>query len=97
MPITQFEPNRGQFSDLEVPAPGFPPSEVPLRAWFRQRHGRDATELEIGALMQAMAEREAPPRPEDPHPEPGGWRVEPPLNDTSPAPHGRGRGAERRG
>jgi hypothetical protein len=75
MPITKFASNPG--CAPELPAQGYPFSEQDLRDWFRLRYGFEASELELGALMDAMVMREDHPRPDEPRPEPGGWRVEP--------------------
>ena len=58
----------------ELPAVGFPPFEQPLSEWFRQKHRREPTELELGAIMAAMNERDAPEPRVDPKPDPEGWR-----------------------
>jgi hypothetical protein len=51
----------GSMKDMELPAPGFPASEQDLSDWFRTKHGREPSERELGALMAAMAQREATP------------------------------------
>jgi hypothetical protein len=60
-PQTQPAPLRAN----ELPAPGYPVSEEAVDHWFRQQHGRAPTELELGSIMGAMADRETTPR--DPH------------------------------
>jgi hypothetical protein len=77
MPITKFTTNPETPAMTELPAEGYPYSEPGLRAWFRKRHGREAMELELGALMSAMATRDDKAGPGEPRVEPGGWRVEP--------------------
>jgi hypothetical protein len=56
-----------------LPVPGYPASEQSLTAWFRETHGREPSELELGALMAAMAERAATPPLEGPEADPEGW------------------------
>jgi hypothetical protein len=75
MPITQFVSNPPLHEPVDIPAEGFPIGEEMLRKWFEDKHGREATELEIGTIMAAMSARESKyaPRPEDLW----GWRVEP--------------------
>jgi hypothetical protein len=82
MPLTKFMSNPGWVPDL--PAEGYPFSEHDLRAWYRLRYGREASDLEVGAMMDAMVLRQDHPGvlrqdhpgPDEPRPEPGGWRVE---------------------
>ena len=61
---------------LELPAAGFPPFEQPLTDWFRDKYRRDPTERELGAMMAAMNERDAPPPREGPKPDLKGWRTD---------------------
>ena len=61
---------------LELPATGYPPFEQPLTNWFRERYRRDPTERELGALMTAMNERDAPPPREGPRPDLEGWSTD---------------------
>ena len=68
---------------LELPARGYPPYEQPLTDWFRQKYRRDPTERELGALMAAMNERDAPPPREGPKPDLEGWSTD---VSTPPAP-----------
>jgi hypothetical protein len=58
---------------MRLPVAGYPASEQSLTAWFREMHGREPSELELGALMAAMAERVATPPLEGPQAEPEGW------------------------
>lgn len=44
-----------------LPAKGYPNSSEALREWFRRNHGREASELELGELQDALARREATP------------------------------------
>lgn len=83
MPISQFTTNPG--SPMELPAEGYPYSETGLRDWFRHKYAREATELELGALMAAMATRDDKAGPGEPRPEPGGWRVDPVAPVTKPS------------
>ena len=76
MPITQFTPNPAPTTDLELPAPGFPFAEQELRAWFLRKYGREASSLEIGALMEAMAAQDEPDGTKG-RQIGWGWRVEP--------------------
>ena len=43
---------------LELPAPGYPYSQEALRTWFRSTYSRVPSERVLGALMNAMAQRE---------------------------------------
>jgi hypothetical protein len=44
---------------LELPAQGYPPSAEAVDDWFRKQHGRAPTDQEVGAIIGAMAQREA--------------------------------------
>jgi|HubBroStandDraft_5_1064220.scaffolds.fasta_scaffold1067746_1 hypothetical protein len=49
-------------ADLNVlPAAGFPIAADAVNHWFRQRYHRLPTEQELGAIMNAMAQRETTP------------------------------------
>ena len=43
---------------MQLPAEGYPISAEALRKWFRRTHGREATEIEIGELQDAMTRRD---------------------------------------
>ena len=78
MPVTRFTSNPPPPEGIELPAEGFPFAEQELRGWFRHRYARDASSLEIGALMAAMAARDA--KPGERKSQLWGWRVEPADN-----------------
>ena len=61
----------------ELPAPGYPVSEEAVDRWFREHRGRAPTDLELGAILGAMADREATPPCDGPKSEPGGRSVPP--------------------
>lgn len=46
---------------MDIPAEGFPFSADAVTLWFRDRHGRDPGAAELGAILNAMADREATP------------------------------------
>ena len=60
----------------ELPATGYPPFEQPLTDWFRERYRREPTDRELGVLMAAMNERDAPPPRDGLKPDPEGWRTD---------------------
>lgn len=66
----------------ELPAEGYPIAEVAVTDWFRGRYGRAPTERELGAVMGAMAQREATPPRRGPDADPQGWAVFPPAPAT---------------
>jgi len=61
---------------MELPVEGYPEGAEAVREWFRKRHGREASAEELGAILNAMAMRDATP-PRDPHATPSetGWRI----------------------
>lgn len=61
----------------DLPAPGYPYSEQALTAWFRRSYGRPPYARELGALMNAMARRDATSPHEGPEPDPHGWETKP--------------------
>src|SRR4051812_24228402 len=83
MPITRFVANPPSPDRIELPAKGFPFAEEALREWFRGKYHREASCLEMGTLMSAMAARDDargdPPATgqTEPSNELWGWRVEP--------------------
>jgi hypothetical protein len=62
---------------MMLPAKGYPVSEQSLTEWFRQTHAREPTALEIGALMAAIAQRDATPPHEGPEVDLQGWSTTP--------------------
>jgi hypothetical protein len=46
-------------TEVELPARGYPPSEEAVSNWFGGRFGHELTELELGVIIGAMAQREA--------------------------------------
>ena len=54
---------------MKLPAEGYPISSEALREWFRRTYGREASEVELGELEDAMARRESkePESPSSPH------------------------------
>ena len=67
---------------LELPVEGYPISAKAVAEWFERRHGRQPSELELGDIMLAMAQREAT-APVEMAPDLEGWQVGP---ESSP-PH----------
>jgi hypothetical protein len=61
----------------ELPAPGYPVSEEAVEYWFRGRYGCAPTEQEIGAIIGAMAQREATPPRRGPDASAHGWVMGP--------------------
>lgn len=66
----------------ELPAPGYPVAEQAVEHWFREQYGRSPTEQEIGAIMGAMAQREATPPHRGPDAFPQGWVTGPAAPPT---------------
>jgi hypothetical protein len=60
--------NNPEDRPMQLPADGYPISAEVLREWFRRTYGREANDIEIGELQDAMARRDeskpeaAPPR-----------------------------------
>ena len=42
-----------------LPAEGFPVSTEAIREWFRRAYGHEASEFELGEILQALARRES--------------------------------------
>ena len=61
---------------MELPVAGYPISEEAVVNWFQETHGRAPSELETGAIMDAMARREAAAPAEIPASDPQGWRTD---------------------
>jgi len=58
---------------MQLPARGYPMSEQAVSEWFRQTYRREPAELEVGAIIDAMARRETTPPEVGPRAEPEGW------------------------
>ena len=58
-----------------LPAEGYPNAEQPLREWFRKTHGREAMDVELGALMSAMNARDSVRDGITPEADKLGWTV----------------------
>ena len=71
------ESTMGTAAVAELPVVGYPLSEDAVSYWFQQRHGRAPTELELGAILGAMAHREATPPRYAPEAAADGWSVGP--------------------
>ena len=61
----------------QLPALGYPISEHAVADWYEQTHGRQPTDREVGAIIDAMAQREATSPRVGPTSEPEGWAVGP--------------------
>jgi hypothetical protein len=46
-------------ANVILPAEGFPVSAEAVREWFRRTHGHEASEIELGELLEALAQRES--------------------------------------
>ncbi len=42
-----------------LPAEGYPVSAEATREWFRRTYGREASEVELGEILDALAQRES--------------------------------------
>jgi hypothetical protein len=73
----RVEPNSEGETPVDLPVPGYPYSEQALTAWFQQTKGREPSDREVGALMNAMAQRDATPPHQGPEPDPHGWATTP--------------------
>ncbi|MBN8873560.1 MAG: hypothetical protein J0H67_12045 [Rhodospirillales bacterium] len=62
---------------MELPVLGYPISEEAVTNWFQTQYRRAPTEEEVGAVMDAMALREATPPVEGPLPAAKGFGVGP--------------------
>ena len=80
MPITRFTSNPPPVDAMELPTEGFPFAEQELRGWFRRKYAREASTLEIGALMAGMAARDNKDGQGEQRNELWGWMVEPAAN-----------------
>jgi hypothetical protein len=61
----------------QLPVAGYPISEEAVTYWFQHRYEREPTDRELGAIIDAMARREATPPHSGPESEPLGWTVGP--------------------
>jgi len=62
---------------LQLPADGYPISEDAVSHWFEHTYHRRPTDLELGAIIDAMAQREATPPHVGPNASAQGWKVGP--------------------
>jgi hypothetical protein len=62
---------------LPLPAPGLPISAAAVTAWFVRTYGREPSDREVGAIIDAMAERESTSPRVGPHADPQGWSLGP--------------------
>ncbi|MBV8397996.1 MAG: hypothetical protein JOZ58_21055 [Acetobacteraceae bacterium] len=46
---------------MELPVPGYPISRDAVTEWFRRRHGREPSSIEVGEIMLRMTERDSTP------------------------------------
>jgi len=67
----------GGARQVQLPVPGYPISEDAVAHWFQQTYGRQPTDRELGAIIDAMAERETTPPHVGPHADPEGWKIGP--------------------
>ncbi len=44
---------------MQLPVEGYPISSEAIREWFRRTYGREASDVEVGELQDAMARRES--------------------------------------
>lgn len=68
---------RAAEGSIELPAPGYPTSEVALTAWFHRTYSRAPSGRELGELMNAMNRRDSTPPHGGPEPDPHGWETSP--------------------
>ncbi len=62
---------------LQIPVAGYPISEDAVADWFQRTYQRPPTDRELGAIIDAMAQREATPPHVGPNSEPEGWTLGP--------------------
>lgn len=62
---------------LQLPVAGYPISEDAVAHWFQNTYQRRPTDRELGAIIDAMAQREATPPHAGPNSEPEGWTLGP--------------------
>jgi hypothetical protein len=58
---------------MEIPVEGYPYSVEALTTWFRDRHGRDPSEVELNQMMNAMAARDSTAPHRGPDADREGW------------------------
>jgi hypothetical protein len=46
-------------ANVNLPAEGFPISAEAVREWFQRTYGREASEEELGELLDALAQRDS--------------------------------------
>lgn len=51
---------------MELPSRGYPVSEEAVTHWFVETYGRQPSPAEVGAILNAMAERDSSITPEKP-------------------------------
>jgi hypothetical protein len=62
---------------MALPVPGYPYSAEALTDWFSRTYSRDPSVAELGALMNAMAQRDSTPPHDGPEADPHGWQTTP--------------------
>ncbi|CAH2599869.1 conserved protein of unknown function [Rhodovastum atsumiense] len=62
---------------MDIPVEGYPFSIEAVTTWFRDRRGRDPSEMELNMILAEMAAREATFPREGPNVDPRGWRSDP--------------------
>ncbi|MBN8903473.1 MAG: hypothetical protein BGO51_04120 [Rhodospirillales bacterium 69-11] len=62
---------------MELPVAGYPISEESVMNWFQAQYHRMPTEAEVGAVMDAMARRDATPPLQPPVADPEGFETGP--------------------
>ena len=55
---------------MELPVAGYPISRDAITSWFRNRHGREPSAVEVGEIMLRMTERDSTPPKAPPVPLP---------------------------
>lgn len=70
------QPAGGQAA-LELPVAGYPISEDAVAHWFQQTYQRPPRDDELGAIIDAMAQREATPPHDGPNAQSDGWKLGP--------------------
>lgn len=69
--------DRGAERQFQLPVAGYPISEDAVTHWFQQTYRRPPSDMELGAIIDAMAEREASPPYVGPHAEAEGRKLGP--------------------
>jgi len=52
-------PRQRKEANVILPAEGHPVSAEATRGWFRRTYGREASEVELGEILDALAQRES--------------------------------------